>query len=150
MLENGVQPPSVEPSVVSESVDGEHVRIEVDETVESKGDVEIVKTSVAVEVPADHPELKIPDGDSAEDMIALAKSMVEEAQKLEEIKAEADGVQASKLSKRKIEDVEPEAEGDAGAEKQPVKKVKAIEEGLRKEKMKNRALIGVGFALTIG
>jgi hypothetical protein len=147
-VENGVTGSSVEPSVVSESVDGDHVRVEVDETVEKKGNVEVTKTSVVVEVPADHPELKIPQGDKAEDMIAMAKEMVEEAHKLEDAKAAVNGVKPSKRVKRKIDSVD-DAEG-ASTEKQPTKKVKAIEEGLRKEKMKNRALIGVGVTLAIG
>lgn len=123
----------------STPADGEQetVRIEVQETIETDGDVETKTTNVKVDVPADHPELREPE-DPAE-LIKQARAMVEEANKL-------DGVDATKgaASKRKAEDL---AEDDVAARPQrPAKLARTkstLEQKHAKEKVTRRALVGV-------
>ena len=138
-MENGTQGSE---SVVSESVDDETVRIEVDEAVEKNGDVETTTTTVKVDTPAEHPEPPLPE--SMEDLIAKAKEMVEEANKLEGTK-----VNGVKSSKRKAEELEVDEE-ETVAEAQPVKKVKVLEEEIKKEKVTRKALIGLTAMVAIG
>ncbi|OCK86906.1 uncharacterized protein K441DRAFT_691421 [Cenococcum geophilum 1.58] len=139
VMENGTQGSE---SAVSESVDGETVRIEVDEAVEKNGDVETTTTTVKVDIPAEHPELPLLE--STEDLIAKAKEMVEEANKLEGPK-----VNGVKSSKRKAEELEVDEE-ETVAEAQPVKKVKVLEEEIKKEKVTRKALIGLTAMVAIG
>ena len=138
VMENGTQGSE---SVISESVDGEAVKIEVDEAVEKNGDVETTTTTVKVDIPAEHPELPLPE--STEDLIAKAREMVEEANKLEGTK-----VNGVKSSKRKAEELEVDEE--AVAEAKPVKKVKVLEEEIKKEKVTRKALIGLTAMVAIG
>lgn len=140
-----VAPESVAPSVVDEAVNGDSVRIEVQETVEQNGEVEVTTTNVKVEVPADHPDLPVPE--NPEDMIAAAKKMVEEANKLEG-KSLVNGVKSS--SKRKAEELHDSEETEETAEKtedQPAKRAKTAltttEQKLRTERMTRKALVGV-------
>ena len=81
---DSVAPESVAPSVVDEAVNGtttttttDSVRIEVQETVEQNGDVEVTTTNVKLEVPASHPDLPVPE--NPELMIETARKMVEDA-----------------------------------------------------------------------
>ncbi|KAK7713187.1 hypothetical protein SLS57_007518 [Botryosphaeria dothidea] len=136
------------PSEPTESVNGEatqagadKVRVEVDETVTKEGETETTITAVKVDVPADHPELPLPE--SPEEMIANARKMVEEANK-------AEGSRSS--SKRKAEELSPEdEEADENAmEVQPVKKTKVLEEELRKERVRSKAFMGLSATLAIG
>jgi hypothetical protein len=119
--------------------DGEKVKVEVDSTVEVNGDVETKHSTVKVEFPSDSPNVPLPE--SASDMIAKAKEMVEEARK-----HEAD-VSAKKTNKRKADEVEGDNEG---SDVPKLKKTKGLEEALRKEKAKTKALIGLSATLAIG
>ncbi|KAF2744201.1 hypothetical protein M011DRAFT_408831 [Sporormia fimetaria CBS 119925] len=114
------------------------VRIEVQETVEQNGDVETTTTNVKIDVPADHPELPTPEDPTK--MIEEAKRMVEEARELEL-------ASGSQSLKRKVQgDDEIEAE-------RPVKQartVATVEQKLYKERVSNKALIGVGVMAAIG
>lgn len=138
------------PSDVAESVNGEAaasnagtdgVRVEVDERVTKEGDVETTTTAVKVDVPADHPELPLPE--SPEEMIANARKMVEEANKAEGSKTNS--------QKRKADELSPEDEADENAmEIQPVKKSKVLEDELRKERVRSKAFMGLSATLAIG
>ncbi|GME57062.1 apses transcription factor [Neofusicoccum parvum] len=135
-------------SDLAESVNGEpatagaeKVRVEVDETVTREGDIETTTTAVKVDVPADHPELPLPE--SPEEMIANARKMVEEANKAEGSKANS--------QKRKADELSPDEEADENAmEVQPVKKTKVLEEELRKERVRSKAFMGLSATLAIG
>ncbi|KAF2196401.1 hypothetical protein GQ43DRAFT_445144 [Delitschia confertaspora ATCC 74209] len=152
VMANGATPTE---SVVSESeapessVNGDSVRIEVQETVEQNGEVETTTTNVKVEVPANHPDLPIPE--TPEEMIAAAKKMVEEANKLEG-KPAANSV---KLGKRKAEEitVDETEEVVEVVEEQLAKRAKrgyTVEQKLKKEKITTRALVGVGLMAAFG
>ena len=131
-------------AVDSESVNGETVKVEVDTAVEVNGDTEITHTNVKVEMPAGSPDLPLPE--STEEMIAKAKEMVEEARKLEGESS------SSKASKRKAEELDVDDEEDELADRQlqPAKKARLLEQELKKEKVRTRALIGVAVTLSIG
>lgn len=136
------------PSEPTESVNGEgaaagaeKVRVEVDETVTKEGEVETTTTAVKIDVPADHPDLPLPE--SPEEMIANARKMVEEANK-------AEG--SRNVQKRKAEDLSPEDmdADETTMEVQPVKKTKVLEEELRKERVRSKAFMGLSATLAIG
>jgi len=135
-LTNGA---SVTPSSATEDV----VRVEVDETVEKEDDVETTHTTVKVEMPANHPDLPLPE--STEELITKAKEMVEEANKLEEKK------KRSRPSKRKADAAELADDAvEAGAsDSQPPKRLRMVET-LKKERIKTRALLGLTATLAIG
>ncbi|KAF2459039.1 hypothetical protein BDY21DRAFT_370538 [Lineolata rhizophorae] len=162
-LENGTQSSVATESIAEQAVNGapvlagateDKVHIEVDETVKRDRKTETTTTAVRVEVPAASPDLPLPE--KPEEMIANARAMVEEANKMED----ASGKAAGKSRKRKAEEAElkdqPEAE-EEGAEGSAVKapaakraKTKPTEEQRRKERLRYRAAFGVGATLAIG
>ena len=132
--------PSVTESTAdSEQVEDEKVVVNIKSAVEVKGDVETTHTNVQIKMPAGAPDLPLPE--STEDMITKAKQMVEEATKLD---GEAS---AAKKGKRKAEAVEEEEE--AAKEFQVAKRPK-LEQEVRKQRVRNRALFGVAASLAIG
>lgn len=139
VLENGTTESVA--SQVSESVDEDVARLEVTTTVETNGNVETTTTSVKVEMPADAPELPLPE--NPEEMIARAKAMVEEANRL-------DGKQVNgvKPKKRGAEHLEEE-EGESPAA-QPAKKVKKLEEQVKKDTVTRKAMFGIGALVALG
>lgn len=124
----------------SPSVDGEKVRVEVDSRVDVNGETETTHTNVTIEMPAGSPELPLPE--DTEQMLETAKRMVEEARAL-------DGEPSTKVAKkRKAEEVET-SDIDAEMPVQPAKKARVLEEKLKREKVRTRALVGVTATLAI-
>jgi len=111
-----------------------NVRIQVEETVETKGDVETTTTNVKVDVPHNHPAL--PEPEDPTKMIEEAKRMVQEAQKLDSATSKV--IQ----TKRKVEEIIEEEEL---IEERPAKlaKMYTTEQKLIKEKVTRRAMVGV-------
>ncbi|KAK0512176.1 hypothetical protein JMJ35_005304 [Cladonia borealis] len=128
-------------TAASESADGEKVRVEVESNVEVKGNTETTTTNVRIEMPKGAPELPLPE--SPEEMIAKAKEMVEEAKRI-------DGESSSSVSKRKAEELDEESDEAGDKELQPAKKARLLEEKLKREKVRTRAMIGVAATLAIG
>ncbi len=127
-------------TVEPESVNGETIKVEIDSSIDVNGETETTRTNVSIEMPAGSPELPLPE--DAEKMLETAKQMVAEARAL-------DGESSPKaVRKRKIEEVEPE-ELDADLPAQPAKKAKVLEEKLKREKVRTRALVGVTATLAI-
>jgi len=120
------------------------VHIEVQQTVETNGDTEKTSTNVTVDVPHDHPALPEPEDPAA--LIAEAKRMVAEAQKLDGESSE----RPIKSAKRGIEDV-LDAEDIAEERLNKLAKVAyTTEQKMTKEKVTRRALVGVGIMAAIG
>jgi hypothetical protein len=119
------------------------VRVSVNETVRKENDIETLKTSVTVDMPASNPSLPMPQ--STEEIIAKAKEMVAEANKLEKARA--------KNTKRKAStSVRSESAKEDGEGSQRIaKKMKTgLEETLIHERVKTRALIGLTATIAIG
>lgn len=116
----------------------EKVRVEVAQSVELEGSTEVTHTSVTVEMPVGLPELPLPE--DTEKMLETAKRMVEEAKALES------SPKASR--KRKVQEPEP-SDIDAELPIQPAKKAKVLEEKLKREKVRTRAVLGVTATLAI-
>ncbi|KAH8728703.1 apses transcription factor-like protein [Phaeosphaeriaceae sp. PMI808] len=131
-----------EPEVKDDEVKEGTVRIEVQETIEHNGNVETTTTKVKIDVPHNHPEL--PEPEDPAKMIEEAKRMVEEAQKLE-ASSSSDVV---KSSKRKVEEINEEAELAEGRPSKSAKVAYTTEQKLTKEKVTRRALVGV-FAMAV-
>lgn len=122
------------------------IRVEVDEEVETNGDVEVRTTHVRVELPA---EGEFPTPNNTEDMIIKAREMVAEAYKTESsLNAAVSG------KKRKVEDIVTADDGsdeeDEDMDLRHVKRSRTFEEELKREKVKTRALIGLSTVLAIG
>ena len=114
------------------------VRVEVDQSVEVDGTTETTHTNVTVELPIGLPELPLPE--DTEKLLETAKKMVEEAKAL-------DGLPKN-TKKRKAQDPEP-SDIDAELPAQPAKKARVLEEKLKREKVRTRAVLGVTATLAI-
>ncbi|MCJ1403529.1 hypothetical protein MMC11_006752 [Xylographa trunciseda] len=123
-----------------EKMENDKVTVQVDSTVEVHGDTEVTNTKVRVEMPLGSAELPMPE--STEDMITRAKEMVEEARKL-------DG-ESSQALKRKAEELDDEEDEELDTLLQPAKKARLLEQELKKQRVRKRALIGVAATLAIG
>jgi hypothetical protein len=142
-VENGATASSAEPtpSVASESTKDDTIRVEISETQELVNGVETTHTNVKVAMPADNPDLELPS--TAEGVIEKAHEIAETARKLQESQR--------KSLKRKVDDIEDEVETAPEASTlQPAKKQRVLEDQLKKERVKARALIGITATLAIG
>ena len=150
---DSIEPPSVngeasslvdgKSSTQQEEEEDDKVTIKVHSTTETEGDIEASNTTVSVKMPTGVSELPLPE--STEEMIAKAKEMVEEARKL-------DG-ESSSSSKRKAEVLDDDEDGEYGVDGtdvQPSKKARLMEQEVRKQRVRNRALMGVAASLAIG
>ncbi|KJX94978.1 apses transcription factor like protein [Zymoseptoria brevis] len=131
-------------SVAGESVNGENgesVRVEVETTTVPGVNGDEESTKVNITMPANNPDLEIPH--NAEEMLAKARQMVREA-------ADMNGETSTKSAKgkRKAEDMvdEDEAKRLSG----PVKKPHLGDVPARKQRIIQRAAIGMGASLAIG
>ena len=125
----------------SESIDGEKVMVEVESNVEKKGNTETTTTNVKIEMPAGSAEMPLPE--SPEEMIEKAKQMVEEAKQME-------GESSSSGSKRKAEEMDEDSDESGDNELQPAKRARRLEQELKTEKVRNRAMVGVAATLALG
>ncbi|MCJ1287157.1 hypothetical protein MMC26_006505 [Xylographa opegraphella] len=123
-----------------EIADGDKVTVQVDSTVEVNGDTEVTNTKVRVQMPLGSSELPVPE--STEDMITRAKEMVEEARKLDN--------ETPRVTKRKADELDDGEDQELDAVLQPAKKARLLEQEVRNQKVKKRALIGVAATLAIG
>lgn len=123
----------------SPSLAGPTVKVQVDQDVEVvNGDTSITHTNVTVEMPAGLPDLPLPEDTEA--MLETARRMVAEAR-------EIDGI-ATNSRKRGIEDVEP-SDIDGELPVAPAKRARVLQEKLKREKVRTRAVIGVAASLAV-
>ncbi|KAF1937206.1 hypothetical protein EJ02DRAFT_447615 [Clathrospora elynae] len=128
----------------NEQVEEGTVRVAVQQTVETNGETEKTTTNVTVDVPHNHAALPEPEDPAA--MIAEAKRMVAEAERLEA----GASVDVTKSSKRRIEDV---LDANELAEERLTKLAKVAyttEQKVLKEKVTRRALVGLTVMAAIG
>lgn len=130
----------------SDSIDGgEKATLEIGTAVQINGDIETTTTNVKIQMPGGSADFPLPE--DPEEMIAKAKEMVKEAQKL-------DGqlFEDSKSLKRKAEELENDDDEDDefDGDLQPAKRARLLEHELKKEKVRKRALFGVAATLAIG
>lgn len=125
----------------------EKVTVNVESTTEVKNDIETTQTNVTVEMPVTLPDL--PPAEDTQAMIAQAQKMVEEANKLQEQDAAAESSSPKAAKKRKSDEVEEDEDENADKPAQRTKKARVLEDKLRKERVRNRALVGVTAALTL-
>ncbi|KAL8811239.1 MAG: hypothetical protein Q9223_003345 [Gallowayella weberi] len=118
------------------------VKVELSETTQVNGEVEMTTTNVKVNLPGGM-SAQVPPQEQTEEIIREAKAVVEAARKLE-----GESSQASK--KRKADELDQDSDEEADRQLQPAKKARLAEEELKKERVKNRALFGVAFTLAIG
>ncbi|KAL6710079.1 hypothetical protein ACN47E_009870 [Coniothyrium glycines] len=132
-----------EPETNGDEVKEGTVRIEVQETIETKDNVETTTTNVKIDIPHNHAEL--PEPEDPAKMIEEAKRMVADAKRLEG----GSLTDVSRSSKRRIEDVldDEELAAESSSTKKPAY---TTEEKLTKEKVTRRALVGVTIMAAIG
>ncbi|KAF1990769.1 DNA-binding domain of Mlu1-box binding protein MBP1 [Aulographum hederae CBS 113979] len=143
-MENGTPAPTdpeTEVTPTREKLDGETVRVSVDEEVQQNGDVETTHTTVSVEMPTNHADLPLPE--STEQMIETARKMVEQAR-------ENNGASGSRSLKRKADDIEDEDDEGESSQVVQVKKLKTAESVARRETVRTRATVGLLAAVAIG
>ena len=136
----------------SESVDGERAvngekgTIRIENTTLVNGEGETTTTALKFELPGGSAEIPAPE--NAEQMIEEAKAMVAEVRKLE---GESSTTNAgSGKGKRKVEELEEDSDENGEDEQQPTKKARLLEQKLTRERVRNRALLGVAATLAIG
>ncbi|KAK4695909.1 hypothetical protein P7C71_g1918, partial [Lecanoromycetidae sp. Uapishka_2] len=125
----------------TEVVDGETVKVEVESAVEVKGDTETTTTNVKIELPVGSKDMPMPE--DVDEMMETAKKMVEAAK-------EIDGEESSSASKKRKAEELDESDEAGDDELQPAKRARLLEEQLKKEKVRNRAMFGVAATLALG
>ncbi|RAL14044.1 apses transcription factor [Aspergillus homomorphus CBS 101889] len=124
----------------------QNVKVDVETTASTVEDVKTTQTTVSVELPVTLPEA--PSAADTEQMIAKAKEMVEEAVKLQAETAEPSSAKAA--LKRKTDVLsDDEDEEDEEARTLRTKRAKVLEEKLKQERVRNRALVGVTAAFAL-
>ncbi|KAK2882653.1 hypothetical protein FQN49_000127 [Arthroderma sp. PD_2] len=130
----------------------DNVTVEVESKVDSIDEVETTTTNVTVQMPVGLADLPMPE--NTEKMLETAKEMVEEATKLQEEQNEDEEAGAPSSSKkaskkRKAEELVVESEDGGAEDPHAMKRAKVLENKLRSERVRNRALFGVTATLAM-
>ncbi|CBF90065.1 KilA-N domain-containing protein [Aspergillus nidulans FGSC A4] len=129
---------------VSEEDQEDKVKIEIKSDAAEGSDVQAAQTTISVEMPISLPEA--PSAEDTQEMIAKAKEMVKEAVKLQQEPAES----SATAKKRGAEEAElGEEEEDEETKTLRTKRAKVLEEKLKRERVRNRALMGVTAAFAL-
>lgn len=134
VVESQQETPATSPSIGGTG----NVKIDIDQEVEHRGDTEVTHTNVTIEMPQGSPNPAAPT--NAEGALETAKEIVAKVVALENT--------APKSRKRKFDDVEA-SDLDKELPQQAAKRAKVLEEGLKREKVRNRALFGVATTLAV-
>ncbi|KAI4254571.1 MAG: hypothetical protein LQ352_003010 [Teloschistes flavicans] len=130
-------------NAVSTRAKGEEnvVKLELSEITEVNGNIETTTTNVKLDLPGGM-AADVPPQEMTQELMREAQAMVEETRKLE-------GGSSKVSRKRKAEELDDsDEEGDD--ELQPAKKARMAKQELKKERVKNRALVGMAFTLAVG
>lgn len=132
---------------VKKSKDDVKVSIEtsVDSTTNNVEDEKDSRTDIARDVSVTLPDL--PPQEETDEMIAQAKAMVEEASKPEDENESAAFTSENPAKKRKPDELEEEDNSQEDVPSQPPKRARVLEDKLRRERVRNRALVGVTAGL---
>lgn len=122
----------------------EHVKVSAETTINDDFDTEMSSAKFSVDMPAGAPTVP----DDTEEIISKAKEMVEEATKVDGEESAGRRQSSRQANKRKAEH-EDSDDSDAGSSSQPAKRAKVLENTLRRERVRNRALIGVTASLAL-
>lgn len=115
--------------------------VEVTAATNATDNAQTTQTTVSLEMPIGLPE--VPSAAETEDMIAKAKEMVEDA-----IKTQSTGGATAKVTKKR-KPVEEEDEETAAEAAQRAKRARVLEDKLKRERVRNRALFGVSAAFAL-
>lgn len=120
--------------------------VDVEQSVDNKGQkTEAKQTTFSVDMPISF----LPEAPSAEDteqMIAKAKEMVQKAANHEAGEEDGTAKSSSKAAKKRKTDDLSDDEEDEETKTQRTKRAKVLEEKLKRERVRNRALVGVTAA----
>ncbi|THC95300.1 hypothetical protein EYZ11_005210 [Aspergillus tanneri] len=134
----------------AESPADEKVKVEAESNADANKEGRTSQTTVSVELPITLPEA--PSAEETKKMITQAKEMVKEAVKLQTTEKEpAESSIAAAAKKRKtdaLSDNEEDEETKAACLLR-VKRAKVLEEKLKRERVRNRALVGVTAAFAL-
>lgn len=115
--------------------------VEATAAAEATDNAQAAQTTVSLEMPIGLPE--VPSAAETEEMIAKAKEMVEDA-----IKTQSTQGAAAKVTKKR-KPVEEDDEETAAEAAQRTKKARVLEDKLKRERVRNRALFGVSAAFAL-
>ncbi len=132
---------SVTPAIEEEEDEG-LVKVELSESTQVNGDVTTTTTNVKVNLPGGM-AADIPPQEQTAELIRETKAAVEAARK-------AEGGSSKVSKKRKADEMDEDSDDEAERQLQPTKKARVAEQELKKERVKNRALVGVAFTLAVG
>lgn len=116
------------------------VKIDVKSDAAEGDSVETAQTTISVEMPISLPEA--PSAEETQEMISKAKDMVKDAVKLQDEPAES----STAAKKRGAEEAELSEEEDEESRKLRTKRAKVLEEKLKRERVRNRTLVGMTAA----
>ncbi|KAL3464278.1 transcription regulator HTH, apses-type DNA-binding domain-containing protein [Aspergillus heterothallicus] len=122
----------------------EKVKIDIKSDVAEDSGVQTTQTTFSVEMPI--PISGVPTAEETQAMIAKAKEMVKEAVQAQEVSVES----STAAKKRKTEEADlSDDEEDEEAKTLRTKRAKVLEEKLKRERVRNRALVGVTAAFAL-
>lgn len=116
-------------------------QVEVTAAADATDNAQTTQTTVSLDMPIGLPE--VPSAAETEEMIAKAKEMVEDA-----IKTQQPQGAAAKVTKKR-KPVEEDDEETAAEAAQRTKKARLLEDKLKRERVRNRALFGVSAAFAL-
>ena len=126
------------------SIAEENIHVDISSVLRTNGDVQTNYTDIKVDLPS-FPG--VPEPERPEEMIARAQDMVDTAQRVTGIGPPS----MTTTKKRKADDFFDDDDDDESDQPTPPsKRTKRLEEELKKEKVKARALIGLTVTLAIG
>jgi hypothetical protein len=115
-------------------------------TAPAEEEAEATQATLSLDMPIVLPE--VPSAKETEEMIAKAKEMVEDAIKIQSSEDATAGSPSVKLTKKRKPEDDDDEETAAEAS-QRAKKAKVLEDKLKRERVRNRALFGVSAAFAL-